>query len=527
MMIPFPNRKINRAGSFLVGASISIIVLFATETFARDVEFSWAPMAGAIKYEIQVSKSQKFEVIAAQGATDKPAYSAPIDIGRYYYRVRVIDIKGHPGKWSTLGALLVDPYAPELLTPAAGFETSYYEVAPTIDFTWKTNMRNSAYEILISKSSGEKVLESPSKELKFKTATLPEGEYIWKVRSVANEVTSDYSTSRAFTVIKKPFTAPVLIKPTKDGLSAAYRSVPFEWQKDSHAHFTDVHYEKTESYTSEKKLFSKTEKDLDKDTFMDEYEEPGQYKWWVVTKEAKNTPGLASDSQNFEVRNDVISKGNYELEFSLSPFNDLYTTSSARQTSGTSQISQQSSASSTFIGFLGGYYFFESMGIFLAERTASMSVETFNDTVSETDLQLRLRFGSKGFNQELIAGYRIMDLLEVENSPSSESTSISASGPLIGSRVTVSLSAALKLQGQLFYFKPIGNVEGMSGWVTDVYGGFAAVKWNFMNQFYLGYRFQMERINSSFNTPQKAPNVTSSWTQYRLEPFYLSISFEH
>ena len=121
--------------------------------------------------------------------------------------------------------------------------------------------------------------------------------------------------------------------------------------------------------------------------------EPGEYKWYVTTKEAKNTPGVTSDTWDFEIRDDVLSRGNYELEFSVSPVGtDLYTTSSARQTGGSSFISQQSSSSGTFVGFLGGYYPLQSLGFFASVRTASMGVENLNAYQQEDDFTLRLRF---------------------------------------------------------------------------------------------------------------------------------------
>jgi hypothetical protein len=502
-------------------------LLLANIAYAREVEFSWAPMPGALKYEIQISKTQKFDKPLSTAITEKPNFPSKLDVGRYFYRVRVLDLKGRPGKWSNPATVLIDPYSPELVSPATGFETSYFELLPDIEFTWKSPQENLEYEILISKTSGEKVLEDKAKGFSFKTNKIPEGEYSWKVRTITDTISSGYSEPRRFNVTKKPLTAPKLIKPEKDGVAAAYRPVHFEWEKDIATKYTDLHYEKISSTTSDGKVFKTKQLNLASDDFTDPYEEPGVYKWWIVTKEDKNSPGITSDIQNFELRNDVLSRGNYELEFSLSPVNDLYTTSSARQTFGVSQISQQSSSNGMFVGFLGGYYFFESLGIFLSERTAKVSVENFSDMITETDFQFRLRFGSRGFNQEFILGYRLMDIIEAENNPVVETTAMTAGGPLVGTRLTASITPTIKTQLTLQYFKPFMNVQGTDGLVSDVYEGSLGVKWNFMYQFWLGYRFQMERINSSFSTLQQAPAVNASWTQYRLEPFYISVSFEH
>lgn len=504
-----------------------ITLLFAVSGQAREVEFSWAPMPTAMKYEIQVAMTPKFEKVVTQSQMDKPNFVMNTQVGRYYYRVRAIDLKGHPGRWSQPATVLVEPYAPELIAPAANYETQYFEVLPEIEFQWKSAQEQMNYEILISKASGQKVLEQSTKDFNFKTTKLPEGEYTWKVRSAANQISSVYTEARKFTIVKKPLKPPKLIKPTKDGLTAAYRPVDFEWEQDPATKYTDFFLEKTKSTSPDGKIFKTKLLNLKKANHQDPYEEPGEYKWWVVTKEATNTPGVASDVQNFELRNDVLTKGNYELEFSLSPVNDLYTTTSARQNGGTSLVAQQSTGTGTFVGFHAGYYLTESIGLFMSQRTARMDVENFSGLFNETDFQFRLRFGSKGFNQEFILGYRLMDQLEAENTPAVMTTNVTEVGGLFGTRLTATIIPAIRTQFSIFYYKPLINIDGISNWVSDTYGGSLVVKWNFMYQFWLGYRFSMERINNSFTTPGQAPSVTSSWTQYRLEPLFFSLSFEH
>lgn len=503
------------------------ILLLPKVVIAREIEFSWAPSPLALKYEIQVADSAKFEKPLVTQVTEKPAFATKLDVGRYYYRVRVLDIKGRPGKWSQPATVLIDPYTPELTSPENAFEVSYYEVLPELKFEWKAPQTKMEYEILISKVTGEKVLEAKTKDLAFSTKKLSEGEYNWKVRTITQIVSSVYTEPRRFNVIKKPLQAPKLIKPEKDGVAPSYRKVDFLWEQDEAAKFTDLHFEKIKSYTADGKLFTVKKQNLAGSTYTDPYQEPGMYKWWVTTKEAQDTPGITSDAQNFELRSDVITKGNYELEFSLSSVNDLYTTTSARQTAGTSQVAQQTVSSGMFVGFLGGYYIFEGLGIFMSQRTGKMAVENFNDLLSETDFQLRLRFGSRGFNQEFHFGYRTMDIIEAENTPTIMSTAFTTVGPLFGTRITASITPTIKAQLSGFYFKPTTNIHAINGLTADIFGGSFGVKWNFMYQFWLGYRFGMERINGILQTPNQSPSVNASWTQYRTEPLYFSVSFEH
>ncbi|MBK9294393.1 MAG: hypothetical protein IPM57_08095 [Oligoflexia bacterium] len=505
---------------------IHLLLLLSLNLFARDVEFSWAPMPQAIKYEIQISNTIKFENTLAKEVVEKPMFATKLEVGRYYYKVRVIDLKGRPGKWSKPATVLVDPYSPELILPENGHEVSYFEVLPEVKFEWKTEHQKMSYEVLVSKTTGEKVLEEKVNDFTLIANKLPEGEYNWKVRTVSETVSSAYTEPRRFNIIKKPLQTPKLIKPENDGMSAAYRKVDFTWEQDPVAKFTDFYFEKIKSYTNDSKPFKIKKENLTTTSYTDPYQEPGLYKWWVTTKEAQNTPGVTSEVNNFELRNDVLSQGNYELEFSLSYLNDQYTTTSARS-DGLTQIAQQSMSSGVFVGFLGGYYILEGLGIYLSQRTAKVAVENFNDLISETDLQFRLRFGSKGFNQEFQFGYRVMDIIEAENTPSVTSTAFTTLGPLIGTRMTATIIPTIKAQLSGFYFKPFSNVQSIGGLTADIFGGSLGVKWNFMYQFWLGYKFSFEQINGIFQTPGQPSSYNASWTQYRTEPFYISLSFEH
>jgi hypothetical protein len=516
-----------RNKTFFIFFTFIIYSVCISNVEAREVEFSWAAMPGATKYEIQVDSDSKFLKPLVLGDSENPEYKTELAFGQYFYRVRVIDNRKRPGKWSNTQPVLIAPYAPELLTMQDSFETSYYEIFPTLNFSWQEVKGVKDYEILISKSSGEKVLEKSLTETHISTDKISEGEYNWKVRSIASkDLVSSYSESRKFKIVRTPLIFPTLVKPEKNGMSAAYRPLEFEWKKDPHAPYSDLYFEKV-SGRSASRPFKKKIADLTETKYKAEYEEPGNYKWSVVTHEGKTTPGVTSEVNDFEVRDDIMVRGNYELEFSLSPTGDLYTTTSARQNKGSVGIAQQSSSSGLFTGFMGGYWFLENLGVYLSTRTGSMTVENLNSLSQETDATLRLRFGSKGFNQEFWLGYRIMDIVEAENTPAVQTTDFTAIGPLIGSRINPTIRPGLKLMFDAYYFKPFNNMEGIGGLNADVFGGALGIKWNFMYQIWLGYRFKIDRINANFNMPNQAPSVNASWTMYRTEPFFISLSFEH
>jgi hypothetical protein len=511
---------------WIIGFFILAGYLMSAECWAREVEFSWDPVDAASKYEIQISDTQKFDKPLQAAQSDKPKHTANLGLGHYYYRVRVVDLKGRPGRWSQPSKVTVTPYAPDLLDPKTGYETDYFELPPTLEFSWKPVEGNPEYEILIYKTSGQKILEAAVADTKFKTDKVGEGEYMWKVRSVAQKAfTSPYCEPRRFLITKKPLTPPELITPAQDGMSAAYRPVAFTWKQDPATKLTDLTYEKL-SGRQGAKPFKKTIPNLTGSNYTAEYEEPGEYRWSIVTKEAKTTQGIGSSVHGFEVRDDVITRGNYELEFSMSPASDLYATTSTRQTGGT-PVATDATSNGNFTGFLGGYYFLESLGLFMSTRTAQMNVNGVTAYAQESDATLRMRFGSKGFAQEFWFGYRIMDLVQAENTPANLVTNFTALGGLTGTRLTATVAEGWKAQFSILYYKPTAIMEGTPGFTADIYQGSLGVKWNFMYQFWLGYRFSTTRINGIYQPPNQPENINATWTMYRTEPFFFSISFEH
>jgi protein-S-isoprenylcysteine O-methyltransferase Ste14 len=75
----------------------------APEVF--DPQFSWDPIPGAARYEVEVSASQDFapgSKVCCPESTIGTAY-APTQVlkdNRYYWRVRGIDVDGNPGVWN-------------------------------------------------------------------------------------------------------------------------------------------------------------------------------------------------------------------------------------------------------------------------------------------------------------------------------------------------------------------------------------------------------------------------------------------
>jgi protein-S-isoprenylcysteine O-methyltransferase Ste14 len=78
-------------------------LIAAPELF--DPQFSWDPIAGAARYEVEVNASQDFapgSEVCCDGTTIGTVYSptAVLKDNRYYWRVRGVDVDGNPGVWN-------------------------------------------------------------------------------------------------------------------------------------------------------------------------------------------------------------------------------------------------------------------------------------------------------------------------------------------------------------------------------------------------------------------------------------------
>jgi len=513
-----------------------LVLLFATPGLAREVSFSWEPMEGAIGYEIQVSKTDDFKTPFLTQKLQTPSFSSPMEPGKYFYRVRVIDQAQHPGKWSNAAPVTIASPAPELITPASGFETSYYERVPEIAFTWKSVDITASYEIVIIDSAGTEIVRTTADKSDYK-GSLPGGEYQWQVRSLGKspipgregsveEVPSEYSKPWHFKIIKNNLDKPTLIAPLNGAKLFNRSPINFSWNQDPHTHFADVNIEELDVDKPENLKFDKiADKEVKKSI-----EKPGHYRWSVTSKEEATTPGVTSETREFNILEDPLFAGNYELELNTSYSNDVYLTNSSLQIQTPQQVGQQSSSYGMHYGLSLGYYIFRGFGFFVSAREAPLLTENLNTAQKELDGQMRFRYGANGFFQEFWFGYRQMDIIEAENTPVSQAVDLNTTGPLFGTRISVELSSRLKIQGTGFYYKPLTfsspQIATLGPTNADVMGGSLGLKWNFSGRFWAGYRFAIERVNAQMGMPLTPPYVNSTWGLFRTEPIFLSISYE-
>jgi hypothetical protein len=102
-----------------------------------DAVLDWKPVAGAVKYEVQVSTDQEFNSFDDKIEVKSTRYARPVTLNndQYWWRVRAVDVNGNQSPWTrSLNQFQRHwPQSPTLLHPTEGSEVSspfYYEWDP-------------------------------------------------------------------------------------------------------------------------------------------------------------------------------------------------------------------------------------------------------------------------------------------------------------------------------------------------------------------------------------------------------------
>jgi hypothetical protein len=148
--------------------------LNAEQLLEDDPQFSWSPIAGAARYEVEVNSAEGFppgSKWCCAGTTIGTSIDPmrPLANNRYYWRVRAIDPKGNPGVWN-YGAPFrktFDGSSPSIknlvVRDAEGRVLSKYhetgpQIVPTTDtpiVTWDPVPGASRYEVQLGPYSSE------------------------------------------------------------------------------------------------------------------------------------------------------------------------------------------------------------------------------------------------------------------------------------------------------------------------------------------------------------------------------------
>jgi hypothetical protein len=483
-----------------------LLFLNGFNALAREITFSWEPFENVYAYEIRISQDQSFTESLLRKGTKKPSFTADLPIGKYFYKVRALDQHKRPGQWSDAVPFVITPYPPELKSPKSGILYSYFEIPPTIDLEWKPVDGDLEYEVLIAKTTGLKVLESRTKQTKFSTSDIVEGEYTWKVRTIYKEIyESAYTEPKFFNIEKKEFAAPILIEPASKRVLAAYRPVEFTWKNDPNMKYSDILIESKSLKTSW------DQKDLkSKEAHSIPYMEPGEYQWTVTNKEAATTPGMTAKLQDFEVRNDLVASGNTQV--SMAAATSFYIARGGGQEYARSNLAY-------YLGLK--YYPGEFVGFSLEYQTSPLDRAPYSIPYQRTSASVLLRGGTVGFAQDFMVGARSMDLALLD--PTSNAGYVITYGLQVGLSMYGTIARGWKFLLAGLYYKPVTDMYSDNEFMSDHYEFELGFSYNVFDQFWLSYKARSEKTVTSFD----AGSGQTGFEAVRTEPIHLMFSWEY
>lgn len=492
---------------------------------AREVELSWDPFDNTLGYHIYVSKSADFKDIVVKKATKEPAISVNLEIGTYFYKVRAVDKDKQPGHWSEPMKFSVTPYPPELKSPKNDVEYSYFEIPPNVEFEWKPVDDNPEYELFVYKTTGKKVFEGKFKDLKASIHTLEEGEYMWKLRTIYKGIyESPYGEPRRFTIEKKDIQKPNLVTPAQDSAVPAYHSILLEWQKDPISKFSDIDLNYVDSETGKKSKIEVPQNLSETEKYELPFAEPGEYTWTVKTKEGEKTKGLLSEPGHFTARKDLISADNFSFYYGLG-LQSLSQSYTSTYYPGYETGESTSTSWSNNVG--GSYYLSEGYGLQL-----DMSLAKHHQADSDVPHQTwtfanHFRFGTPGFNQHFIFGYRQMNVYEVTTAPVADYQLYTSNGLVIGTQFNGSVGSKYKILVEGLYYKPLSTSEAKAKFTGDVYEGTLGFSWNPAYKFWIGYEFRYQKGVYQVVPGNNPDSVYNKWDTTVLTPILIKLSFEN
>lgn len=500
------------------------ILAFTSSSYAREVELSWEPFENTLGYQVMIAKSPDFKKAVFKKAVKTPTVTVNLDVGTYFYRVRAVDKQKQPGHWSEPMKFQVTPYPPELKTPKSESEYSYYEILPTIDFEWKPVDENPEYEIFIYKTTGKKVFEGKTKDLKVSVNTIEEGEYMWKVRTIYKGIyESSYGEPRRFTVEKKSLANPELIAPAKDAQLPAYDGFNLEWKKDENTHYTDIALSYKDEETGEVRKLDPPQNLKDETSYYVDFAEPGEYKWRVRTKEGESKRGTDSEVNSFKVRKDLISDHNSAFYFGLGYMTKDYDF----KTRKTTPAHDGNIQSGGFYNTAGGYYYLSSgFGLQLDTYFGDIEQKKWDLPESGYTLTTRFRMGTPGFNQQFLLGWRQMNEYEILTSPETYVLHTTG-GFVVGTQMNGSVARRVRLKIDFLYYKPLSVLEPNGKFESDIYEGTLGFSYHLTYKFWISLEGQYQLGIFKSIKKDASDNEDTRWTSTRITPIMLKFSFEN
>lgn len=168
---------------------ILLCLISAKFVLAKTVTLKWAPVEGALSYQIEIFERSKRVFQTEVKSTPSPHWKRAMRPGVYQYRVRAINVERAPGKWSVLHALAVPPSAPKALFPPNGKIFSTSSPVQSVKFQWTRVPLTTSYWLIIERD-GKRVTEAFTTDLSNIVNELPSGKYQWTIQALISHLES-------------------------------------------------------------------------------------------------------------------------------------------------------------------------------------------------------------------------------------------------------------------------------------------------------------------------------------------------
>ena len=216
----------------------------------RTPTLDWNDAAWAVNYDFQVSRTSNFKVVIQGGRTPSSEFTLiTLEDGRYYWRVRGVNVDDENGKWSGYRSFIIDNIAPKPPTLYTPFDNRVIKGTPT--YTWLKPSSAVRYEMRYTTPDGTVVYTSPELNvLSHKSPTQPIGNYLWQVRARDTAGNwSEWSDPRAIEIIA-PIPAPPKLGLPAHKSTTSDTSPTLSWNPAAYAASYELQISRNDRFTN-------------------------------------------------------------------------------------------------------------------------------------------------------------------------------------------------------------------------------------------------------------------------------------
>jgi len=168
----------------------------------RKVTLQWKPLPKAMKYQVEISKSNRMQPTFMKKVAAQPKVVVTLPPGVYYFRIRSLDQNKSLGAWSDTQGFVVNTRAPQLIAPRDNEKLAELIGDGAMGFEWSEQVSGTVYRIEIRDQSGVVNKRSVDQNT-FQWKPSSAGVYLWRVGYETQAGGVEWSKYRRFTVSAK------------------------------------------------------------------------------------------------------------------------------------------------------------------------------------------------------------------------------------------------------------------------------------------------------------------------------------